>query len=416
MERLVQQSILRPIGHRDRPDPWKWFSYAGMLALSFFLFYALALRDGSDISIHATWAGEGVFSQPRTFLHHGAHPLWHVLVAAVMRVGLPVKQSAALVTAVLKTLELALIRRLLALCIRDVPHPWVLTAGAVCCSVAASLCIPWINPTVYLGIGSPNTWHSPTQMIAMVAMLLCVPYAAYCYGEFERLRLTQGKATVLPWRHVALLSLLLLTSLVAKPTFMQTFLPAAGIFVLVQFVRHPENKRFFMQLVWAILPSVLFMVLQFLFYFSGVLVPAQGGITLEITPEKVAHVLLATVLIQAFPIYVACTCLTKKDLQDPLVALTLLMDAVGIGEWLLLGETGRRAGDGNFGWGMMGGALMLWVVAMALFLRSHYSSTMGSHSQARARWQFPIGIVLLGWHVASGIYYIGYLFTTTNAL
>ena len=66
-----------------RADPWKWASLALMLALSFWIFYALALRHASDISIHATWAAEGDFLQPRTFLRHGAHPLWHGLVAFV---------------------------------------------------------------------------------------------------------------------------------------------------------------------------------------------------------------------------------------------------------------------------------------------------------------------------------------------
>ena len=57
---------------------------AAVFFLSFALFYRLTLRPSSDISIHATWAAEGNFADLTSFLHHGAHPMWHVLVALVL--------------------------------------------------------------------------------------------------------------------------------------------------------------------------------------------------------------------------------------------------------------------------------------------------------------------------------------------
>ena len=380
--------------------------YVAMFGLAYIVFAALLQRGGSDLSIHATWAAEGDFMNPRTFLRHGAHPLWHALVALVMLTGVSVKVAAALITAALKVIELFLMERLMQQYLKEEIGEACALCAAVCCALVMALCVPGINPTVYFGIGSANTWHSPTQMIAMVFMLLCVPYSAKCYADFERRLPIEGAKTILPWRNAIALGVMLLISLVAKPTFMQAFLPAAGLFFLVQWIRHPQNSRFFGQVILVVLPSVLFMVLQYMYYF-GIIVPSQGSMALQISLEKVMQVALATLLIQAFPIWTLLSCARRKDFRSPLLTLTLLFNGVGILEFLILGETGRRAADGNFGWGMMGGALMFWVMMLIMFLRSFAAS------RREKKWKAShgIGFALLCWHLGSGIYYLVYLLT-----
>ena len=66
----------------------RWLAYALMAVLAFGMFYALMQRPSSDLSIHAAWASEGSFTQPKTFFRHAAHPLWHVLVVIGLRLGL----------------------------------------------------------------------------------------------------------------------------------------------------------------------------------------------------------------------------------------------------------------------------------------------------------------------------------------
>ena len=216
---------------------------AAVFFLSFALFYRLTLRPSSDISIHATWAAEGNFADLTSFLHHGAHPMWHVLVALVLRLGVPLAHAAALVTAACKTAEVWLIRRLMGRALPD-RSPAALTGLALCVGTVSSLLTPY-NPTVYLGVGTPNTWHSPTQMIAMVWMLICVPLTARCYDRFEA-ALPDPRANI-PWREGALLGALLLLSLTAKPTFMQAFLPAACLFFLVAVGPPPAKQPLFPQ-------------------------------------------------------------------------------------------------------------------------------------------------------------------------
>ncbi|MEG0049133.1 MAG: hypothetical protein RR865_08200 [Clostridia bacterium] len=397
---------------QKRVDWLKWALFALVFALSYLVFYMLCLRPASDISIHATWAAEGDFLHPRSFLHHGAHPMWHGFVAFLLLFRIPLPMAAALVTALCKALEFWLVQRLFTLYLGEALHRYAVSLLALVCVTVSCLCIPAYNPTVYLGVGTPNTWHSCTQLMAMVWMLLCVPYTAHCYDAFTRLLPAQGDKTLLPWKKPLLLGLLLFLSLLAKPTFMQAFLPAACLFFLVMWLRHPKNSRFFGQIIICVLPAVLFMIVQYLYYF-GIIVPSQGSMVLEITFSKVQTVFINTLLIQAFPLYVLLTCRRRHQPLDTFFLLTLVFDLIGVLEFLLLGESGRRASDGNFGWGMMGAALMLWVVALIRFAKVNHEDFERTH---RIGVKHCAGWLLLGWHLLSGIYYIYYLCTSGNVI
>ena len=401
-----------PLARRhERFDPWKWTVVIFFFALSFALFYRLCQRPASDISIHAAWAAEGDFRDLTSFLHHGAHPMWHGLTALLLLTGMTLDVAAALVTALCKAAEIWLIQRLLGLYLADRVSRARLALLSGVCAMVSCLCVPFYNPTVYLGVGTPNTWHSCTQMIAMVFMLLCVPYTAHCYDHFASLLPIRKERALLPWREPVTLGVMLFLSLLAKPTFMQAFLPAACFYFLYQWIRHPNNSRFFGQIILCVLPSVLFMIVQYMYYF-GIIVPSQGDMVLEISMSKLGRVAASTLLIQAFPLYVLFA-YRKAGEHDTFFWLTLVFDAVGIAEFLILGENGRRAADGNFGWGMMGAALMMWVVAMIRFFRIEEGCKAAS---GRLNARRIGGFVLLGWHALSGAYYIVYLFTTQNVL
>ena len=207
-DRIIDPNPLARLESR-RFDPLKWVVCALLFALSYALFYALCLRPSSDISIHATWAAEGDFRDPTSFLHHGAHPMWHALVAVPLLFGIPLPVAAALITALCKAAELLLIHRLFTLYLDRLLSRGAITLLAAVCVMVSSLLVPGYNPTVYAGVGTPNTWHSCTQLIAMVWMLLCVPYTAHCYDGFLRRLPEQGEKTLLPWRKPVALGIML---------------------------------------------------------------------------------------------------------------------------------------------------------------------------------------------------------------
>ena len=147
---------------------------------------------------------------------------------------------------------------------------------------------------------------------------------------------------------------------------MQAFLPAAGLYFAVLWLKNPKGSTYYLRLLLAAVPAVLVIFLQFLFYFGGV-VETQGGITLLISGEKTMAVLRLTLLTQLFPLYALVLFADRETLKKPLFTLVLLLDAVAVLQMLVLSETGYRAQDGNFGWAVMGAALMLWAVALPLY-------------------------------------------------
>lgn len=407
-----------------RRDITIWLATALALALGYAVFYALALRSGSDISIHATWAGEGSFANLKTFFYHGAHPLWHVLVALVLLTGLPLAQSAALVTALCKAAEVWL---LIALAAKIIGRRGIVaTLCGLVAALVSAVWTPMLNPTVYLGAGSPNPWHSPTQMIAMAFMLLIVPRTASMVDGFQRRLPQDGARANVPWREVWALAALLFVSLAAKPTLLQAFMPAACLYFGVMWLQKPKNTPFFLRMLASAAPAIVLMVLQYMFYF-GIIVPSQGDMILSVTWGKAGEVAVSVLLTRLFPLFVLLTCVDRDTFKTPLMRLTLLMDAVAILEMLLLSENGRRASDGNFGWAMMGSALMLWAVTLPVYarglgrwLRRRRAAAEGkpylSNHPKLEPFKWAAGMLLLLYHLASGIYYIVYLLTNATRL
>ena len=401
-----------------------WIATVAVLILSYIVFYAMALRPGSDVSIHATWASEGDFLNPRTFFNHVAHPLWHGMVAVLLAAGVPLAVSAALVTALLKAAEVWLLIRLSAKLLGR--GGWLATVCGLIAGLVMAVWVPWVNPTVYLGAGSPNTWHNPTQIIAIVFMLVCVPMTAHCVEVFQRRLPEQGKKANVDGRYALLLSALLLVSLMAKPTFLQAFVPAACLYFLVLWIRKPHNTAFIGRMMLVAAPAVLMMLRQYIFYFCRG-TPGQSIMVLQISWDKAAEVGVYALLTRLFPLFALLACANRDMWRKPLYGLVLLMDVVSILEMLLLGESGARASDGNFGWAMMGSSLMLWAITLPLYLkrvtawfsRRRAAASGQPYLEDKPRAEAArciVGGVLLLWHVASGIGYIIYLLTTTATL
>lgn len=377
----------------------EWLCTALMLAGSYVVFYSMATRWGSDINIHSAWATEGNFHELDSFFHHGAHPMWHVFVVLLMRLGLPLHAAAALVTAVCKAVQLPLAVWVMRQTVPNrISRIWAVLLTLVCLLVSP-LRISTYNPTVYYAIGTPNCWHSCTQTIALAWMLACVPVVANCYDSFLAAVSKENPNPLLPWKQQQWMGALLFLSLLAKPTFMQAFLPAACLFYLVSWIRHPKAPRFFWQTIACVLPAVLLMIGQYLYYF-GIIVPSQGSMILQIDLQKIVDTAIRVVLLLAFPLYTLYS--ARKVPANTLFRLTLLFTGVAILECLILGESGRRAMDGNFSWGMMGACLMAWVVCTPRFFADMREKFSLRHVP---------GLALLLYHLASGLYYLHYLMT-----
>jgi hypothetical protein len=219
---------------------------------------------------------------------------------------------------------------------------------------------------------------------------------------------------VIPWKDAALLSaMLLLSALISLPS--AAFLPRRG-FTFWCGGCETQREPIFPAAAARGRAAVLVILLQFLFYFGGI-VETQGGMVVLFSGEKNVGRAALVVLTQLFPLFAQAAFWDRETLKKPLFTLTLLLDAVAIAQMLVLSETGYRAQDGNFGWAVMGAALMLWAVVLPFFAfkasawvrRLRVAADGAPHVVNRPRAEAAkiiIGGVMLLWHLGSGIGYL----------
>lgn len=368
-----------------------------LAVLSFAVFYSICAQPASDLSIHATWATEGSLLDPFGFVHHHVHPLWHFFVSCLYHIGLPLRLSAAVVTAAFKALQFLSVLWVARMIAGTSVREWQLTACCAAVVVAGPLCLPWYNPTVYIGPGTPNTWHSPTQVAALSFALVCV---VFTIRSWERCRQLGARKAFTPVQWFVLTALLVCSAL-AKPVFLQAFIPAAALYFLILWIRHPQHTRYFWTLIAAYVPCVVVMVLQVVFYFFH---PSDyTGMTFVVNWANIKDTFVCLLLMEAFPLFVVLTCRSKK--RSMFSDLMLSANAFAFAEQMFLCETGRRASDGNFAWGLMAMAFLMWVLTLPAFLRQ-------TQEEKERKGRAVAGWVLCAWHVGSGLYYIAYLLAT----
>ena len=402
---------------RKEKDGFPWlFLMAAVMVFGFSLFmYAWQFQfPVTDLHVHAVIAGEFDFSDLHTITSRLAYPVWHLCVAVLFQLGIPLFMASAIVCAAAKTLSFWLVWLLLRVMTQGQILRSLVTIAAFILMLVTGLRIPSVSDVVYKGIGSPNVWHNPTQIMVIVSMLLCLPYLVHCWYTFERLEPLHQEKTMLPWHMVAILAVLGMFSLACKPTFMQALIPAAAIFFLIQWIRHPKNSRYFGQLILAFLPSVLYFLLQYLYY-TGVLVPFSSGVEIGITAESVLSAIRNMLIMAAFPLFALLCCPRKELARDKMLTLTLIMMVMSLLQAMLFHETGLRWGHGNFSWASMSVALLLWVLMTGHFLRSFALFCKGGQKTWGRGAAYGVGFGLLLWHVYSGLYYIFYLFHTNNS-
>lgn len=402
----------RALSKEHRPNGWFYLSIGVVFVLSLLMYRREFGFELTDLSIHSQIAAEFRFSDLHTITSRLAYPMWHLMVACLYQLGLPLSWASPLICALCKTLTYVITQRVLVgMCRGKLKENW-LTLAAMVLMIVTGIYMESINFGVYRGVGSPNVWHNPTQQAVFVAMMLIMPYLCHCWYEFERRLPDQGEHAMLPWGKVVVLTALLMLSLACKPTFMQGLLPAAFTMFLVEWIRHPKNWRYFMQIILAFLPAVAYFLLQYLYY-TGVVVEFTSGMEIGITAESAWLSIRNTLMMSLFPLFAVVCCYRRGMFKDRMVVLALLMTLFSVLEAMTFRETGMREGHGNFTWAANSSSFFLWVTMTAVFLRNFVTDVKAGLTVYR-RAGYSVGWILLAWHVYSGVYYLCFLLSTEN--
>ena len=389
-----------------------------VFAGSYFMFLREFAYQNADLYIHAMIAHDFDFTDLHSITSRLAYPLWHLMTSCVYQLGLPIEWAAPVICSLCKVLTFVLTQRVLVGLCRGKVKENTLTLAAVLVNVVTAVFIPGVNDRVYRGfgytIGSPNVWHNPTQQAVLVSALMVLPLLCHCWYEFERRYPEEGEKTLLPWGEVILLAVFLMGSLACKPTFLQALIPAAFVMFLVELCRRPRCWRYFGQIVLAFVPAVAYFLLQYLYY-TGVVVEYTSGVEFGVTLDSFLSMLRSTVMMSVFPLYAIVCCYKKGMFKDRMLVLALLMVFFSLLEGMAFRETGLREGHGNFTWAANSSSFVLWVVMAGIFLREFVSGLKAKTLSSGRKVAYAVGFALMGWHAASGVYYLYFLLSTGNA-
>lgn len=401
-----------------RPGWLLLVSAAAIYAATLFLYHYEMQFSLTDLAVHANIAADFDFTDLHSITSRLAYPLWHLMTSCVYQLGLPIEWAAPVICSLCKVLTFVLTQRVLVGLCRGKVKENTLTLAAVLVNVVTAVFIPGVNDRVYRGfgytIGSPNVWHNPTQQAVLVSALMVLPLLCHCWYEFERRYPEEGEKTLLPCGEVILLAVFLMGSLACKPTFLQALIPAAFVMFLVELCRRPRCWRYFGQIVLAFVPAVAYFLLQYLYY-TGVVVEYTSGVEFGVTLDSILSMLRSTVMMSVFPLYAIVCCYKKGMFKDRMLVLALLMVFFSLLEGMAFRETGLREGHGNFTWAANSSSFVLWVVMAGIFLREFVSGLKAKTLSSGRKAAYAVGFALMGWHAASGVYYLYFLLSTGNA-
>ena len=208
-------------------------------------------------------------------------------------------------------------------------------------SIIQPLYLFWLDTgTRFLGSYSMNPLHNPTQMCSRPFVLLCI---CLVYDIWNKMKDDSYSGVFFPTKSglkglYIKLTVFLLLSTLAKPTFAEMFIPAVAFIMLAEWIGKITKKdgsasayfKHCLHMLYCAIPSLLYILISFLAYFilDGSYGAKEGGsliITkwLEVWRMSTENVTLSIALGLAFPLFVIFMDL-RFFLKDALGKLALV--------------------------------------------------------------------------------------------
>ena len=355
----------------------------------------------SDFNVHLNSA-MAYYDEDSSYL---PHPVWHVMVNKMSNITLSPTMAGSLITALLVVIWAYIIHQLCHFYFnrhggnspQAPPQNTLLSDGRNIAIITATLVIgpvylPFFNPYIILGQGSPNLWHNPT--------LLAVKPFALAAIFFSIMYMREGK-----WVNYVAAAGLLTLSMFAKPSFAIAFIPALGFYIVARNYWQWPRVIFGLSMLGLFIAVSLYQYINFYTASEGVTNASGGGnIIIDwfnlwsmISPNVFVSIIIAL----AFPL--AFLILTPKlHLKDDFLVLSWIMIIGSILTFGMIAEGGAHYQDGNFAWGYSLSMSILYVFSLIKYAR---------HCQELSRLKNAILGSLLVYQLGVGIYYSQKLLT-----
>lgn len=341
-----------------------WILYsitlAGIFASTAVLFYHQSIGDyNSDLKSHIRIAlKEGSYSLQK-YIFRFLHSLTGDTIPIVIFLSLIITVTPLAVSWLFKVMDRT--QKTASLNI------WVYRWAGVFLTFVGALVLPKIYPWFNFKTFTINCWHNQTTNEMRLLFLFCIGLYFIideCYLKDDRLH----------WGLMLLYSLLLAADTWLKPSMFIGWAPVMAIWLLVDFFSHPKTWKNFSRMVLlalTVVPSLLVVWFQYVFLYvedSEVGVGFYYDLDLQMQAIRTALFLLCPLIILSYNLrrIDSPRCRVEQRQVRQIITLWLL-------EWLYsscLNETGKRAGAGNFGWGIRIANFVVFATAVRMFLRN----------------------------------------------
>lgn len=246
--------------------------YILVVIFSMVLFYICVLtRHTTDYETHAASMEItplrpllNPFNWINYFSERG-YPLWHITGHFIMRIlNCPADYAAGINSGCWCVLSYIGIIRFFRYLLNDISEKRI-SIFAFLLFLVAPVWLPWKNEYIVLHVGGMNVWHNATNICGRAVGI----YAFYFSMRLLD-KIVDSDYEYLPTvRQCVLLSMQYVLSLLAKPSFAQTFAPAFGVLLLFYFIKSKGKfmRQFLAFASMAVMPGIR-LLMQFLHYFG----------------------------------------------------------------------------------------------------------------------------------------------------
>lgn len=365
-----------------------------LFVFSFIIVYRQMGISWSDYAIHGEIASKFSFRYFLRSIKQMPYPVWHIGVYIVYIITKNIKFSGAFITSIVYIGSYLVVDKVFHKDLSMYYSTGMVSIFSFIMILVGPLYLPSYNVQYYLGQGTPNTWHNPTNPAVRPIGILAFYLLLQILERWDKEKKVNKK-------ELLILAVLLVISELLKPSFIQMFIPGTGLYFLLRLIYHKgENIGFYIRIISAFIPAVILMGVQWILVFD--LNDKSGGVAFSwLTEIKMwtPNIFISYFLAFAFPLFVLFVNF-KEYVHVPEIQFVWICEFVAWMEKACLIEKGKNSIAGNFGWAHLLTMFFVWMVMLKYF----FSYVAEKHKEKKI--QCICGTCLLALHVFFGTIYI----------
>ena len=381
-----------------------------LLAVCFFFVGIRMASCGCDMWTHISMADNIDLKEllsPLDFWKRHSYPMWHLLVKAVKSLFhlKSITFAAGLVNGFCYNACMIGIYIFLKQNFKNV-DPCVLIGLASAICICGPMLGPWLN-FAHVYENTYNSWHNPTNAMTKALALPCVLLTVRLINQQKSFlnscnqtsatSATPGRISRGQWSQILILGFALVLTELAKPSFIQVYIPAVFLFFAGWFLVDRKSLVASFYISSALILPILVLLVQYLFVFDTDTGGSIGFGFMKVVGHY-RHSGLNQFYAVAFPVAALIVAIKRRSVctEDILCWLMLLVGMFM--KWFLF-EHGLRMMHGNLGWGYGVALYLVWVTSIRQYV--DLAISQNSIRESIVFWLLSAILIL---HVLTGFY------------